>query len=843
MSWLSSIERKWRHLIDDLGGFFGTIVDFVYAGGWYTTSKWIREYETYYNVSSTPLLDDWTISNELNGAIISHTTNPSVSLSTALKEASLNGIYSRFNHIAKKVCNNPKYRDVLGKPTGTEFNTKISLKALSNATSLEVTDYDYCNFNSLLHSYNYLVETYNLVISLDKLIFSDGQEIKEYPTLGTLTYNGKTYYLVDIYPPASSSTEKNIHIKLFRIKSIEEITNLEPEKTELIDIEIPIKVENGEFYYIHHNTQEGIRIAIYSLGEIEALDNIFQDKPDLQYPTLVLKAFGVYTKEQRFQEDLPAYDLYKKLLKRSSFDWEDIYNQICCNDVDNETNEDKSYKEELNNTTNILISLACDITTNNQVVIEYLFKLFKQYNLEHSTLGSTGGELFYKHAVYEHKVTWDKLSISTKQGHVCHWKQYASETKDVTTTTTEIETIHTNSGSNQRIVQKSVTDKVLCIYYQQSKDTYIEINVTGLQHITNAFGKEFKTDLPTFSNMKPRTRKDIQKIIEERDSLDENANTDNSEFLIPLYPVIVRKLGAYKGSTLISVSLRILWQAEKRVKKKWYATTGFKVIRCIAAIIVIICTWGTATPFVIAANAALNIALNILIQVLISVAIKLAVKYVCKIFNIDGMGLVIANMVTNICEMAVGTSMGFSSSMTSLSSGLADMVTSGSMTLDNFANALSNSAFMSLAGSSPITATIYKLVQDPQYLEAIQNHKWSEVLITTSATLATAMSINSMETKNVDKPQYETLKYGIKDNTPSLGESFMSQIKTIGTKDIVQMPLAYNNIKTQITLDKIQRNLEELQAKLATQEKIKESLEERSNLLNSIVLNQSLIGV
>ena len=116
MSWLSSIERKWRHLIDDLGGFFGTIVDFVYAGGWYTTSKWIREYETYYNVSSTPLLDDWTISNELNGAIISHTTNPSVSLSTALKEASLNGIYSRFNHIAKKVCNNPKYRDVLGKP-------------------------------------------------------------------------------------------------------------------------------------------------------------------------------------------------------------------------------------------------------------------------------------------------------------------------------------------------------------------------------------------------------------------------------------------------------------------------------------------------------------------------------------------------------------------------------------------------------------------------------------------------------------------------------------------------------------------------------------------------------
>ena len=160
------------------------------------------------------------------------------------------------------------------------------------------------------------------------------------------------------------------------------------------------------------------------------------------------------------------------------------------------------------------------------------------------------------------------------------------------------------------------------------------------------------------------------------------------------------------------------------------------------------------------------------------------------------MGLVIANMVANICEMAVGTSMGFSSSMTSLSSGLADMVTSGSMTLDNFANALSNSAFMSLASSSP----------KPQY-------------------------------------QYETLKYGIKDNTPSLGESFMSQIKTIGTKDIVQMPLAYNNIKTQITLDKIQRNLEELQAKLATQEKIKESLEERSNLLNSIVLNQSLIGV
>ena len=88
MSWLSKIERKWRHLIDDLG-FFGTLLDFSF-NGWYSISKWLREYETYYKVSSTPLIDDWNVSNLLNGAVLAHQLEPRIPLEEHLKDASLN---------------------------------------------------------------------------------------------------------------------------------------------------------------------------------------------------------------------------------------------------------------------------------------------------------------------------------------------------------------------------------------------------------------------------------------------------------------------------------------------------------------------------------------------------------------------------------------------------------------------------------------------------------------------------------------------------------------------------------------------------------------------------------
>lgn len=829
MSWLSKLEKKWRHLIDDLGGFLGTVVDFSLPSfaGWYSISKWIREYETYYNVSSTPLIDDWNTSNLLNGAVLSNVLDPRIGLNEYIKDAALNSMYSRFHHIAKKVSTNTKYRDILTKPIGTEFNTKISIKSLQFATGLSnVTDYDFCAFNSLFHSYNYLIDTYGFIANPDKIIVRNQQQVEERVVLGTLTYNDKEYFVSNVYPK-----DDYVHISIFRVKTRNEITSSSSSHIEEIDITTPIEVLQGSYYYIYYEDNGVTRIEIFTVGSNPNLDNLFVDNTDYQYPTFTLKALGVYTKEDKFRKDLDLYGINEKLLKRSSLDWEDIYEQILCN-VDKETSEDKSYKDSLKDTTNILIGLACDITTNNQTIIEYMYKLFSQYALEHD---KDAGELFYKHAFYEHKVLWDSISISTKEGHVCKWKQYAAESKNVSKIVNKVITSYGSSGISQQVIQKNKTDRVLNIYYQKTKDSYIEITIVGLRHITNALGKEIKTDLPIFSNMKPRTRKEIEDIIENRKYLDEDSSTDNSEFLLPLYPVIVRKLGSFKGSTLLAISLRVIWQSKKRIKKKWYATTGFTVIRIIASIVIIICTWGTSTPLILAANAAANIALNVLLQVLMALAIKLAIKYVCKVFNIDGYGLIIANLTSTLIQLAityqVGESFNIAGSLKDsmgiigLGSGIGGMIANKDFSLNGIANVTSSAAFMSLAASSPTMAAIYNLLQNPDYLKAIQDKNWSTVLITTTATIAEAFSINeAAQTKE----------------SISNSDFIKAQARSAIANTIVKTPstiLSEEAQKNQESLQELQINIANLQRNYLQMQRAFDELTQKNQLINSIILS------
>ena len=855
MSWLSKIERKWRHLIDDLG-FFGTLLDFSF-NSWYSISKWLREYETYYKVSSTPLIDDWNVSNLLNGAVLAHQLEPRIPLEEHLKDASLNSMYSRFNHIAKKVCTKDKYKDVLGKPVCTEFNTKISLKSLSNATGLEVIDYDYCPFNSLLHSYNYLVDTYEFTVDFKDLYLKVNGEIRQYSSIGTIKYNNKEYYLVNLYTAGSLGDSRGICIDIIRMKSREEITIDNPVEYEELVLELPIQTEEGNFYYIHYMEDTIIRITPIAEGTNVALDKIFIDREDYQYPTFTLKACGVYTKEDRFREDLDVYGLSKKLLQRSSLDWEDIYDQITCNETEDKNDNDKSYRQDLNDVTNILITLACDITANSPVVNEYLFKLFKQYYLEHHSINSSDGELFYKHGLYEHKVRWDNMTYTKKQGHVCHWKQYATETKDVTTHHTETRTIYGTTGPTTQLVSYSETHKVLYIYYQVSRDEYYEITVTGLIHITNAFGKEIKTDLPTFSNMKPRTRKEVQEIVESRKSLDEDGDTDSSEFLIPLYPAIVRQLGVFKASSLISISLRVVWQAKKRIKKKWYATTGFAVVRIIAAIVVIICTWGGATPFVIAANAAINAIVNILIQMLISLAIKLAVKYICKIFHIEGKALIVANVISTVLQTAVNQGLGADLSggamfSVGMGQGLADMVLNKQISLEGFANLLSTAAFNSIAAGSsdplsvvdvnPAIAVTYKLLQDPSFYDALQNKDWSSIFIKAASTISEAVVINiSSKIDTSDNTlDYEKIKYGIKETTKvenSVAQSAL-QNAALGLTDTSTISSLIMDDYA-VKLQKFNVELAQLQQNYVEREKAYKQLLQRNNYLTNIILKFS----
>ena len=350
--------------------------------------------------------------------------------------------------------------------------------------------------------------------------------------------------------------------------------------------------------------------------------------------------------------------------------------------------------------------------------------------------------------------------------------------------------------------------------------------------------------------MKKRTKKDIELILKSREGEelpDELQEEDPSEFIIPLFPAIVKLMGACKGSSLIMISLRGVWQTYKRIKKKWYATKAFTVVRIVVAIIIIYLTWGsgTAVAWAIVANATANIVINILIQTLIALAIKLAIKYVCKIFKLEGAWLTVANLVSTMCEIAVASSTGMGMTLTGISSGLSDMVANQKLTLEGFADLLSTTAFMTVAPTNPVVATTYKLLQDPKYLEAINTKNWSTVLIMTASTMAQSVAIAYAAEPSDTTLQYETLKYGntgLEKEIPVLdkiGMSLANQITSIDTiQTIASIPAIQLVAESQEEISTLQRNLEELQTKYEKRSKLYEELTEKPNAyINNIILN------
>ena len=789
---------------------------------------WFTEYETYYKVSTTPLCDDWSISNLLNGAVYSSILSSQYTLSDTLKDAYLNSAYGKFNHIAKKVCTNPKYYNTLTKPIGTNFNTKISYSTLSNLLGISVTGFKVCEANPTYHAYNYLKDELAFEEESGTIHIQEGQKTSHYNYVGTVVIEDTTYYLERIY-----AQDNSLKIDVFRV-----VKNRGIYERETKTVTLPVEYAEGTYIYVSYTEDGKTRIRPYSYSDNPTLTKLFEDKLDYQYPTLYIKRDNSFISDEESK-------ITDKLLRRTGMEWEDIYKQLSgdLSDIDNPSDSDKEYSNSVGETNDIAITLGFDITCNNQLMIEYMYKLFRQYHMENSFNTDAGGEIFYTHRRYSHKITWDTLTYTKKEGHICKWKQYACETKKETELVNFEIPIY--NGSTVTGV-KEVTTKTFHIYYQVNKNEYYDICISGLNHASYISGKTVNTSLPDINNMRKRTRKDIELILKSREGEelpDDVQEEDPSEFIIPLFPAIVKLMGACKGSSLLMISLRGVWQTYKRIKKKWYATKAFTIVRIVVAIIIIYLTWGSgsAAAWAIVGNATANIIINVLIQTLIALAIKLAIKYVCKIFKLEGAWLTVANLVSTMCEIAVASSTGMGMTLTGISSGLADMVANQKLTLEEFADLLSTTAFMTVAPTNPVVATTYKLLQDPKYLEAINTKNWSTVLIMTASTMAQSVAIAYAAEASDTTLQYETLKYG---NTgmelPTIGEALTNQIASIDTiQTIASIPAIQLVIESQEKVSNLQRELEELQTKYEKRSKLYAELTEKPNAyINNIVLNQ-----
>ena len=103
----------------------------------------------------------------------------------------------------------------------------------------------------------------------------------------------------------------------------------------------------------------------------------------------------------------------------------------------------------------------------------------------------------------------------------------------------------------------------------------------------------------------------------------------NEGFLVPLHMGIFNSMSLVERTQLAKECLYLIFNCYSSRKQKWYETTFFKLGLIVVGIIVIILSWGTATPGVIAAwAAAFSATYGLLIYIVINLAIGYLISYV-----------------------------------------------------------------------------------------------------------------------------------------------------------------------------------------------------------------------
>ena len=134
----------------------------------------------------------------------------------------------------------------------------------------------------------------------------------------------------------------------------------------------------------------------------------------------------------------------------------------------------------------------------------------------------------------------------------------------------------------ERIITASITLDEITLNWQETPTTWRKLKIVGLNHKNLIYkGKAVE--------------------ITAKEALEDN---DESGFIIPLHEGIYRSMGMIDGTQMATACSFMVFNCYKVVKQKWYQTTLFKIILIVVAIIIIVVTWGTGTPAVLTALAA-----------------------------------------------------------------------------------------------------------------------------------------------------------------------------------------------------------------------------------------------
>jgi hypothetical protein len=180
-----------------------------------------------------------------------------------------------------------------------------------------------------------------------------------------------------------------------------------------------------------------------------------------------------------------------------------------------------------------------------------------------------------KDGAYKVTIEWDYVKKVTVTGTVAANAKVGQMAMAAGATVTE-----EIGGTNNR---SSVDNTIVSIRRQINETQYEELQISGAVHKNSVYkGKVVET-----------LAKDARADAEEHEG-----------FIIPLHMGIFNSMPLTKRTQLAQECIYLVFNCYVKTKQKWYQRGIFKWILAIVGIIVIIATWGTGTPGVIAAWAA-----------------------------------------------------------------------------------------------------------------------------------------------------------------------------------------------------------------------------------------------
>lgn len=751
-----------------------------------------------YHTQTQALNNPWDISNTLKGCTTSHLFNTGSYLPRILQDAAQNSLVGKLNNIAKDCKAGGRYASVLGTPEGSLITRPLTKALFEQATDMEIGSLE---SSRIMQPCEALFKCLALRTLEDDYLF-DGEHL----TVDEIEYDYVSTYLDEtdyIY----------VRYKKDRVVGGGPSAQIISDYHELnTGIQFTGDLNASYLLVGYKNQEDKLEYYIWNTAsQNDVFRTWFESNRVTYYPSFLMRR----DKDSIKRNDPNYFETCCKIFHRFNIDYEDLVDSFNGEaDLNNPSEEDEKYRDSLGDVTDIALTFALDITVNDQRVMRYMYEFFK-YMYESS--GLNANNIYYRHKAFNYDISWGSITYQTKDGHIAPFHRFTTESFEQTV-------IHKKSVG-QSTINIATRESCLRIRKQLDNGKYEEILVTNLKFTSYNNGHGMERTVPTFANTKGLTLQEIERLRhKDPEEGEEDDNSDPNECLLPVLPFILNsRIGGIIGNDIIAISMRSVHNTYKKIKKKWYQSSWFTIVRIVVYIVYIvvvtIVTWGSGT----AAAVKSVISVEALIQLLLVLAIKIAFKILCKICHIEGATKAILDTIIDIyCiyylpsqmattttttgavvqvgSTAVTTTTTVTTALSTLTSSmitsLATTLVNGKFSLDAFASALGTVAVTQTMMVSPTMGFLLDTSTNPQFYYAIQTKDWATALSSVAGSILKAIHAkpaeqlqNTLQLTNVEAVK----KLASPDN---ISKAFQSEMNAQSNKQKTRLEKLNNQMLT-----------------------------------------------